>query len=293
MNEEECLLYNQRLMAALRTCFPVKVNDFAFSLVMAHLTLNREPVTFGWHSHQYFELGIPLDQPMIYEIDGFQHQFSASDPYFIFIPAGMRHIRQTVLPDSSCLGLVIDIHCAANSMMSKFLHLNRRNQYRMAVSSEAQQLLGKIKAEYQSGQQAFTGNLLFFHLHEFILELLHHSFPDFFDNGQIFPRNTDLIDMIERYLNNNLCSQNLLKELGKLCGISERHINRIFFQKYGISIKKFVVRERLKAASHELLNSQKAIKTVALECGFNNFSYFTRHFRAHYNLSPSEYRNRG
>lgn len=293
MNEEACFLYNQRLMAALRTCFPVKVNDFSFSLVMAHLTLNREPVTFGWHSHQYFELGVPLDKPIIYEIDGFQHQLSASSPYFILIPAGVRHIRQTVLPDSSCLGLVIDIHCTGHSMMSKFLNLNRRNQYKMTVSSEAQQLLEKIKLEYQSGQQAFVGNLLFFHLHEFILELLHPSFPEFFANNQNFPHNTDLIDLIERYLNNNLFSQNLLKELGKLCGISERHINRIFFQKYGISIKKFVIRERLKAASHELLNSQKAIKTVALECGFNNFSYFTRHFRAHYNLTPSEYRNRG
>lgn len=293
MNEEECLLYNQRLMAALRTCFPVKINDFSFSLVMAHLTLNREPVTFGWHSHQYFELGIPLDQPMIYEINGFSHQLSARDPYFILIPAGMRHIRQTVLPDSSCLGLVLDIHCTANSLMSKFLNVNRRNQYKMEVTSAAQLLLEKIKAEYHCGQQAFAGNLLFFHLHEFIIELLYHSFPDFFGNDQNFPRNTNLIDLIERYLNNNLFSQSLLKDLGKLCGISERHINRIFFQKHGISIKKFVIRERLKAASHELLNSPKAIKTVALECGFNNFSYFTRHFRAHYNLTPSEYRNRG
>lgn len=293
MNEEECLLYNQRLMAALRTCFPVKINNLSVSLVMAHITLNREPVTFGWHSHQYFELGIPLDNPMIYEINDFQHQLSGKDPFYILIPAGMRHIRKTIFPDSSCLGLVLDIHSCENTMMPKFLNAARRNQFRMAVSREAHQLLEKIRAEYQSEQQTFAGNLLFFHLHELLLELLYQSFPGFFSNDQAFPRNTDLIDMIERYLNNNLFSQSLLKDIGKLCGMSPRHINRIFFQKYGFSIKKFVVRERLKGASHELLNSKKAIKTVALECGFNNFSYFTRHFRAHYNLTPSEYRNRG
>jgi AraC-like DNA-binding protein len=37
-------------------------------------------------------------------------------------------------------------------------------------------------------------------------------------------------------------------------------------------------------------NTSERIINIALECGFNNISYFNRSFKKKYGISPTEYR---
>jgi AraC-like DNA-binding protein len=293
IDEKKCLQFNQRFMTALRNDFPIIANNFSIFLVMAHVTIDSEPATTGWHTHKYFELGIPIDNQMTYQTGTINNCLSIDEPFYVLIPAGLRHLRKTSEPDSSCLGLVIDIQSASDAAMCKLIHAIKQLNFRLTASSESYQLLEQIKKELNSSQQAFTGTMLFLQLHQFLLELLRYNISSFFYDEPAYRNENELLDIIERYLTNNLYAKNLLDALTKLCGVSIRHLNRVFRRKHGISINKFVIRERLKSASQMLLNSDDSIKTIALECGFNNFSYFTRQFRAHYDSSPSEYRNRG
>ncbi len=58
----------------------------------------------------------------------------------------------------------------------------------------------------------------------------------------------------------------------------------------GKSINDFILTIRLQNAAVFLLKTDKVIFEIALECGFNDHSYFSAIFKKHFDISPSEYR---
>lgn len=51
----------------------------------------------------------------------------------------------------------------------------------------------------------------------------------------------------------------------------------------------FLISYRLKKACELLITTKKSILEIALECGFNNSSYFGKLFKQQYHTSPGEY----
>ena len=47
----------------------------------------------------------------------------------------------------------------------------------------------------------------------------------------------------------------------------------------------------LEKAENLLINSDDKIINIAMDCGFNNISYFNRIFQKKHHVSPSKYRN--
>ncbi len=59
----------------------------------------------------------------------------------------------------------------------------------------------------------------------------------------------------------------------------------------GLSLTAFIRSIRLKVASQMMLNSTSKISHIAYEVGFNDYNYFKKSFKEHFNCLPSEYRN--
>lgn len=293
LDKKICLNFNQRLMAALRNSFSVITDDFSISLQMVHFTLNGVLVDTGWHTHKYFELGIPLNHRIRYTIGTADHLLGADDAYYLLIPKGERHQRQTVVANSACLGFIVDIHSNSEQMLRKLNYRLKIRDYKLATSEESDRIFAKINTELDSKNNPLADAMLFLLLQQFMLVLLRDNLPEFFQDKSTAPNERDLLVVIEKHIANNLNSQNLVESLSAICNITSRHLNRIFFRKHGISIKKFVIRERMKNAAWQLLNTENSVKSIALDCGFNNFSYFARQFFAAYGATPSIYRHRG
>lgn len=82
--------------------------------------------------------------------------------------------------------------------------------------------------------------------------------------------------------------------LAQSCAMSVHHFSRTFSKLMGLPLQEYIVRIRLEAAASLLLSSNRPVSTIALDVGFNDASYFSRAFKKHYQLSPSEYRaNKG
>ena len=52
----------------------------------------------------------------------------------------------------------------------------------------------------------------------------------------------------------------------------------------------FLIAYRLNMASTLLYTTDLPILAIALECGFNNISYFNRAFKKQFNTTPTEHR---
>jgi AraC-like DNA-binding protein len=81
--------------------------------------------------------------------------------------------------------------------------------------------------------------------------------------------------------------------VAKHCGVSPRHIQRLFEQ-VGTTFTDFVLEHRLLLARKLLLNPNKRdskISAIAYDAGFGDLSYFNRAFHRRFGATPSELRN--
>lgn len=81
-------------------------------------------------------------------------------------------------------------------------------------------------------------------------------------------------------------------DLAALSHLSERHFTRVFRQLLGESPMRYLIRQRIRAATQDLIATDRAVGTIALESGFYDQSAFTRAFRAETGLTPAAYRRR-
>ena len=89
------------------------------------------------------------------------------------------------------------------------------------------------------------------------------------------------------YLNSNIHRQPSVPETARFCGVSESGLKRLFDKYAGISVHKYLLKLKIKAAVQLLENGQTVSRT-AQELGFNTQSYFSKAFKRETGLSPSQ-----
>jgi AraC family cel operon transcriptional repressor len=72
--------------------------------------------------------------------------------------------------------------------------------------------------------------------------------------------------------------------------LSAGHVSRTFKLFVGQTPTAYVNERRLSRAAQMLSDTQEMIPDVALECGFENLSYFYRCFGQHFGCTPAQYR---
>jgi AraC-like DNA-binding protein len=94
------------------------------------------------------------------------------------------------------------------------------------------------------------------------------------------------------YLELNFSRKVGVDECASRIGVSRSTLSHRFRAVTGQSLPQWLAEIRLRHARALLVETDLDIIDVALECGFNDNAWFSRHFRASTGMSPSEWRNR-
>lgn len=94
----------------------------------------------------------------------------------------------------------------------------------------------------------------------------------------------------KKYIDNNFNKQISLKELGNISGLSPNFLCKIFRDIIGETPITYMNKFRINIAKKKLIETDKTVKIIALECGFENYSYFFTLFRNQTGMTPLEYR---
>lgn len=78
-----------------------------------------------------------------------------------------------------------------------------------------------------------------------------------------------------------------LPEIARSAGISQRHLERLFRDRMGVSASRFYVQLRLEKARRLLRNSSVPVYEIAVATGFSSAAHFSRAFRAQFGRPPS------
>lgn len=79
-------------------------------------------------------------------------------------------------------------------------------------------------------------------------------------------------------------------DYAKLLNVTVKTLNRMARQHLGKTVGDMISERIITQAKHELYLSDKPVKQIALELGFNDVAYFSRFFKLRTNVSPDVYR---
>ena len=73
-------------------------------------------------------------------------------------------------------------------------------------------------------------------------------------------------------------------------GISRSHLQRLYKQLFGVTVKDDIISARIKRAMQLLTNTDMRIQEIAEQCGYNNESHFMRQFKEKCGMTAIQYR---
>jgi len=79
-------------------------------------------------------------------------------------------------------------------------------------------------------------------------------------------------------------------ELAVMVGLSASRLAHLFREEVGMSIRSYVVAQRLHVAALLIVQTDERISQIAYSVGFNDVSNFNHAFKKRYGVSPGEYR---
>jgi AraC-like DNA-binding protein len=99
---------------------------------------------------------------------------------------------------------------------------------------------------------------------------------------------SSMIDMLIKYIDDNLAGELSTELLSELAGISPYHMLHVFKEKTGLSLRQYIIQARIRKARESLHVNKNPLMT-GLDCGFYDQSHFIRHFKRHVGITPGTY----
>jgi AraC family transcriptional regulator len=113
------------------------------------------------------------------------------------------------------------------------------------------------------------------------------------DNKYLVEEYRGRIYRVMDYIEKNLSKTMSLEELSSVANFSKFHFSRIFWGMTGETPFQFLARIRMeKAASQLVFNPKEPVAEIAFQCGYPNLSVFSRNFKTHFGMSPTQWRDR-
>lgn len=108
-------------------------------------------------------------------------------------------------------------------------------------------------------------------------------------NIQKVPANSK-VQEIKKYIQQNYSRNLTLEEIAESVYLSPSYASRLFKKVQEYSIMEYLTHIRMDAAKHLLINPQYLIDEIAVNIGYVDASYFTKVFKKHEGMTPTQYR---
>lgn len=108
-----------------------------------------------------------------------------------------------------------------------------------------------------------------------------------FDNSITIPQ---AVIKVKEYIENNYFKNIGLDEIVDDCCYSKYHICRLFKCFQNCTIMEYLLRHRITIAKQLLRETNKSVKEIALDIGFNDPNYFSLIFKRELSITPIQYR---
>ena len=97
-----------------------------------------------------------------------------------------------------------------------------------------------------------------------------------------------ILDIMD-YISGRLTEDITVEDIADACYVSRYHLMHLFKEETGYTLFAYITEKRL-ALARDLLKTGMSVTEVCFGCGFKNYSTFSRAYKKHFRISPSEAR---
>lgn len=251
---------------------------------------------FDYHYHEFDKIIIFFSGNVMYHIEGKNYQLKPWDILLVnhhdihkpIIQPGESYERIVIWINedfmkqyetndyrlNTCFDLVSNRHCSLVRMDN-----DDKNQFRKLLTDLE---LSLTMQDYASELMSKT---LFIQLMIYLNRIMIH---DLALDSSPSVRSDQLIDRIINYINENLSENLEIDVIAAKFFISSSYLMHRFKKKTGYSLHSYIQKKRL-LLSVDLMKQGIPITEACLQCGFSDYSTFSRAFKRMYHCSPSEF----
>lgn len=98
------------------------------------------------------------------------------------------------------------------------------------------------------------------------------------------------VEIVTQYIHCNIEKDIRRTEIASTVNLNEDYLSRIFKKEKGVSLKEFILQEKMQVAQVLLRTTSFSVGTIAMKVGFSNFSHFSQMYRKTMGVNPAEER---
>lgn len=261
--------------------------DFPFELYCVNKNYPRYEMPFHWHVE--YEMIIVKKGRLKLILDG--KSFYVNEGESAFISGGVVHGGIPEECEYYCIvfdlaSLFKDVALCSKSVA---IFLTNADCFTGVYGAERKQsaIMREILYSMQNRDNGYDLNvigLLWKLLGAFVSE------PVISEGEQINKSQRQKLKDVLSYIRKNIDKNITLEELAQVSGMSPRYFCRVFKSMTGRTPIEYVNYYRIETASQMLITTGERVTDIALNCGFNDMSYFSKMFKKLKGISPSKFR---
>ncbi|MDO4274977.1 MAG: AraC family transcriptional regulator [Eubacteriales bacterium] len=160
------------------------------------------------------------------------------------------------------------------------------------ISRSHASLLNKIIQESTSSN-LYSADMMQCHLKEFMVLFLRTLTPRA-DNQLPYTtlkQNSEenIIEEVCNYVNENIFQPITVSDIAQHVNLSVPYLSSLFHRKKEVRLIEYITHKKLEKSKEMIRDGQYTITQIAEMLGYSSLHYFSRVFKAHYNIAPSEY----
>ena len=98
-----------------------------------------------------------------------------------------------------------------------------------------------------------------------------------------------VIDSVKEYIKKHLADDLNRNDIASAVYLSPDYLSHMFHEKTGKSLTSYITEKRIQRAQKMLSKGGSSVRDIAIACGFQNISYFSRQFKSCTGKTPQEY----
>lgn len=185
-----------------------------------------------------------------------------------------------------CIGITgiclenMEPNCLISEKLSPIISLKENKDFFDALFRQVISLMANQREE----------NLL--KINSILSSVLNIMYVDYFQNIEAESDTTDEMDIshVIKYIEDNYFSELSIDNLAKKFFISPFYLSKKFKAQTGFTINQYIISCRMGEAQRLLIFSDKKIKDIASQCGYDNLPYFYATFKKYANCTPQEFK---